>query len=156
MVERLQSSDQTMAPEDSAWQAMRHFCEAGCTTYSKNPFLRESAPRRGWCAQYLYRRSDSSLGTFYRDSLRTQRFQTVITSLFEDTWAGSLKVENWLSYDLLIKPSRSSKVRAAKDHGKKFWGKLAASFSGSVHYKCIYNVSKSVMELGKLRSLWQL
>ena len=30
MVEHLQSGDQTMAPEDSAWQAMPHFCEIGC------------------------------------------------------------------------------------------------------------------------------
>ena len=30
MVEHLQSGDQTMAPEDSAWQAMPHVCEIGC------------------------------------------------------------------------------------------------------------------------------
>ena len=27
MLEHLQSGDQTIAPEDSAWQAMPHFCE---------------------------------------------------------------------------------------------------------------------------------
>ena len=33
MVEHLQSSDQTMAPEDSVWQqAMPQFCEIGCRT----------------------------------------------------------------------------------------------------------------------------
>ena len=32
---------------------------------------------------YRWRRSDLSLGTFYRDSLRAQRFRTLITSLFE-------------------------------------------------------------------------
>ena len=30
MVEHLQSGDQTMAPEDSTWKAMPHFCEIGC------------------------------------------------------------------------------------------------------------------------------
>ena len=30
MVEHLQSGDQAMAPEDSAWQAMSHFSEIGC------------------------------------------------------------------------------------------------------------------------------
>ena len=30
MVEYLQSGDQTMVPEDSAWQAMPHFWEIGC------------------------------------------------------------------------------------------------------------------------------
>ena len=30
------------------------------------------------------------LGTFYRDSLRTQRFQTLITSLFERIWVSNL------------------------------------------------------------------
>ena len=30
MVEHLQSGDQNMAPEDSAWQAMPYFCEIGC------------------------------------------------------------------------------------------------------------------------------
>ena len=34
MAEHLQSGDQTMAPEDSAWQAMPHFCEIGCTCVS--------------------------------------------------------------------------------------------------------------------------
>ena len=28
----LQSGDQTMAPEDTAWQAMPHVCEVGCIT----------------------------------------------------------------------------------------------------------------------------
>ena len=32
MVEHLQSGDQTMAPEDSAWQAMPHVCEIGCNS----------------------------------------------------------------------------------------------------------------------------
>ena len=30
MVEHLQSGDQTMAPEYSAWQAIPHFCEIEC------------------------------------------------------------------------------------------------------------------------------
>ena len=30
MVEHLQSGDQTMAPEYSAWQAIPHFCKIGC------------------------------------------------------------------------------------------------------------------------------
>ena len=30
------------------------------------------------------------LGTFYRDSLRAQRFQTLLTSLFEDIWVSNL------------------------------------------------------------------
>ena len=30
MVEHLQSGDQTMAPEDLAWQATPHFSEIGC------------------------------------------------------------------------------------------------------------------------------
>ena len=38
-----------------------------------------------------------------------------------------------LSYDFRFKPSRSSKVWAAKDHGKKFRGELAASFNGIVN-----------------------
>ena len=32
MVEHLQSGDQAIAPEDSAWQAMPHFSETGCTS----------------------------------------------------------------------------------------------------------------------------
>ena len=32
------------------------------------------------------------------------------------------------------KTLRNSKVRAAKDHGKKFRGSLATSFSGIVHF----------------------
>ena len=35
MVEHLQSGDQAMAPEDSAWQAMPHFSEIGRITASK-------------------------------------------------------------------------------------------------------------------------
>ena len=35
-----------------------------------------------------------------------------------------------LSHDLWLKTLRNSKVRAAKDHGKKFQSRLAASFSG--------------------------
>ena len=31
MIEHLQSGDQTMAPEDSVWLAMPHFCEIRCT-----------------------------------------------------------------------------------------------------------------------------
>ena len=31
MGEHLQSGDQTMAPEDSAWQVTPHFSEVGCT-----------------------------------------------------------------------------------------------------------------------------
>ena len=34
----------------------------------------------------------------------------------------------------LFKTLRDSKVRAAKDHGKKFRRRLAASFSGIVNY----------------------
>ena len=34
MVEHLQSGDQNMASKDSAWQAMSHFCEIGCTLQS--------------------------------------------------------------------------------------------------------------------------
>ena len=34
--------------------------------------------------QYRKRRSDIIFGNFYRDSLRAQRFQTLITLLFED------------------------------------------------------------------------
>ena len=30
MTEHLQSDDQTIAPEDSAWLAMPRFCEIGC------------------------------------------------------------------------------------------------------------------------------
>ena len=33
MAEHLQSGDQTMAPEDSAWQAMPHVCEIECTSW---------------------------------------------------------------------------------------------------------------------------
>ena len=36
MVEHLHSSDQTMAPEDSEWQAMPHFCEIGATIIYEN------------------------------------------------------------------------------------------------------------------------
>ena len=32
----------------------------------------------------------SILGTFYRDSLRIQRFQTLITPLFESMWVSHL------------------------------------------------------------------
>ena len=32
MVEHLQSGDQTIAPEDSAWQAKPHFNKTGCTS----------------------------------------------------------------------------------------------------------------------------
>ena len=36
MVEHLQSSDQTMAPEDSAWQAMPNFSKIRCTVADQN------------------------------------------------------------------------------------------------------------------------
>ena len=39
-----------------------------------------------------------------------------------------------LSYDFWFKTLRDSKVRAAKDHGKRFRSRLASSFSGIVHY----------------------
>ena len=35
-VEHLQSGDQTVAPEGSAWQAMPHFWEIGCTSVAKS------------------------------------------------------------------------------------------------------------------------
>ena len=31
MIDHLQSGDQTMISEDSAWLAMPHFCKIGCT-----------------------------------------------------------------------------------------------------------------------------
>ena len=40
--------------------------------------------------RYLLRRSDTILGTFYRDSLRAQRFQTLIKSLVESIWVWNL------------------------------------------------------------------
>ena len=39
MVEHVQSGDQTMAPEDSAWQAMPHFGEIGCTFFARREIL---------------------------------------------------------------------------------------------------------------------
>ena len=36
------------------------------------------------------RKSDSKLGTFYRDSFRVQRFQTLTTSLFVNIWVSDL------------------------------------------------------------------
>ena len=36
------------------------------------------------------RRSDSILGTFYHDPLRAQRFQMLITALFESIWGSNL------------------------------------------------------------------
>ena len=55
-------------------------------------------------------------GTFHRDPLRAQRFQTFGSQI---ETVDSLKTEK-LSYDFLLKALRDSKVRAAKDHGKKF------------------------------------
>ena len=40
MVEHLQSSNQTMAPKDSAWQAMPHFCEIGCIKFKAQDVFR--------------------------------------------------------------------------------------------------------------------
>ena len=38
-----------------------------------------------------------------------------------------------LSYDFWFKTLRDSRVRAAKDHGKKFRSRQATSFSGILH-----------------------
>ena len=46
---------------------------------------------------------------------------------------GYFKVEK-LFYDFWFKTLRDSKVRAAKDHGKRFRSRLVASFSGIVHF----------------------
>ena len=35
MVEHLQSSDQTMAPEDSAWQAKLQFLDVSCVQWEE-------------------------------------------------------------------------------------------------------------------------
>ena len=43
MVEHLQSGDQNMASKDSAWQAMSHFCEIGCTLI-KNTLMGKNPP----------------------------------------------------------------------------------------------------------------
>ena len=37
MVEHLQSADQTMATEDSAWQTIPHFCKIECILRIINP-----------------------------------------------------------------------------------------------------------------------
>ena len=39
-----------------------------------------------------------------------------------------------LSYNFCLKTLRDNKVKAAKDHSKKFQSRLAASFSGIAHY----------------------
>ena len=45
---------------------------------------------------------------------------------------GSLKLKK-VSYDFWLKTLSDSKVRAAKDHGKKFRNKMAAFFSVTFH-----------------------
>ena len=74
-------------------------------------------------------------GNFLPWFLPSKHLKMLITSLFEDVW-----VSNWnwglfkyrRSYlTILCSKHRNSKVRAAKDHGKKFRSRLIASFSGS-------------------------
>ena len=56
---------------------------------------------------------------------------------------GSLKLKKAQSYDFWLKTLRHSKVRAAKDHGKKFRTKLNTSFSGNRDLKQVEAVKKT-------------
>ena len=53
MVEHLQSGDQTMAPEDSAWQAMPHVCEIGCIIIVNIETKDISLPESQYMVYYL-------------------------------------------------------------------------------------------------------
>ena len=77
--------------------------------------------------------SDTIMGVFYRDSLRAERFQTLITSLFESICLsdliGGLSESRGSLLVNLASTSRDNKVKADKDHGKKFQCKLTASLT---------------------------
>ena len=60
-----------------------YFSQSCKGVHSPKPFMTALLKNNG---RYRERRSDRILGTFYRDSLRTQRFQTLISLLFEDHW----------------------------------------------------------------------
>ena len=74
---------------------------------------------------------------FWELSLRAQTFKTLITSPYLKTSGsqidGLFKGRRRLPLIFWLKTLRDSKVRAAKDHGKKFQNRLAASFSVIVH-----------------------
>ena len=52
------------------------------------------------------------------------------------TFGSQIENKEKLSYDLWFKTLKDSKVRVAKDHGKKFRSRLASSFAGIVHSSC--------------------
>ena len=89
---------------------------------------------------------------FYRDSFRVQRFQTLITSLFDDIWIsnqiwGSLKVSRG-SY---VMNFRFLHHETGKDHGRKLRSKLAASLGIIVHYVQRQSGGQSVLLLSQLK-----
>ena len=102
--------------------------------------------------------SDSTSGTFYHDSLHAQRFQTLITSLFEgisvsNFIGGICRGRGSLLMNFSFERHETTKLRAAKNHGKKFRSELDPSFSVIVHrcqdimifivaFLCIYHLTR--------------